>query len=164
MSVAGRDDLLLTQQFPRARSPEQRRPLIRPHLHPRSCTSRLRVRLSPAVCPAFCVLTGLLGTCSAQVAGWPCIILSDTFALRGYSDLAFSKPKVPRPPKDAAAAPAAADPAVAAAAAGGGQPVPQERAEGIVRRAFSPLPQRVTDPVGNYRRTSSSLSSCSCSK
>ncbi|GAA5995079.1 uncharacterized protein JCM10292_004525 [Rhodotorula paludigena] len=66
---------------------------------------------------------------AAQVAGWPCIILSDTFALRGYSDLAFSKPKVPRPPKDAAAAPAAA--AVADPAAAGGQPVPQERAEGI---------------------------------
>ncbi|GAA5865493.1 hypothetical protein JCM8547_001263 [Rhodosporidiobolus lusitaniae] len=35
---------------------------------------------------------------AAQVAGWPCIILSDIFTLRGYSDLAFSKPKPPPQP------------------------------------------------------------------
>ncbi|BGP36661.1 nuclear mRNA export, poly(A)+RNA binding protein [Rhodotorula kratochvilovae] len=74
----------------------------------------------------------------AAAAGWPCIVLSDLLTLRGYSDLAFSKPRVPRPPKDA---PAAAAPPVgvvdlaAAAAAGvvpGAVPVAgQERAEGI---------------------------------
>ncbi|GAA5926245.1 hypothetical protein JCM3775_000967 [Rhodotorula graminis] len=77
----------------------------------------------------------------AAAAGWSCIIVSDVLTLRGYSDLAFSKPRVPRPPKQPSA-PAATgvgvDPAVAAGggavpgAAGGAVPVVgQERAEGI---------------------------------
>ncbi|GAA5922659.1 hypothetical protein JCM1841_006770 [Sporobolomyces salmonicolor] len=65
---------------------------------------------------------------AAQLAGWPCIILSDVLTLRGYSDLAFSKPREPRQPPATtsttpAPAPAAAQPPAAAAA--------PERAEGI---------------------------------
>ncbi|GAA5834484.1 hypothetical protein JCM9279_004329 [Rhodotorula babjevae] len=77
----------------------------------------------------------------AAAAGWACIILSDILTLRGYSDLAFSKPRVPRPPKQPSA-PAATgvgvDPTVAAGGAavpvpaGGAVPVVgPERAEGI---------------------------------
>ncbi|GAA5916790.1 hypothetical protein JCM6882_004167 [Rhodosporidiobolus microsporus] len=75
----------------------------------------------------------------AQVAGWPCIILSDALTLRGYSDLSFSKPKPPPQPAAAAAAanPAAVPPAVGApppappAIPGAPIPVAQERAEGV---------------------------------
>ncbi|BGP52873.1 hypothetical protein JCM8202_003955 [Rhodotorula sphaerocarpa] len=66
----------------------------------------------------------------AQAAGWPCIVLSDTLTVRGFSDLAFSKPKAPRP--------APATPNMAPAQPASGAPVGQpptpaapERAEGI---------------------------------
>ncbi|GAA6036654.1 hypothetical protein JCM8097_001275 [Rhodosporidiobolus ruineniae] len=73
----------------------------------------------------------------AQAAGWPCIILSDLFTIRGYSDLSFSKPKPP--PAPAAAVPASAPVAAVAPSAAPAPPqgvvpgaVPvQERAEGI---------------------------------
>ncbi|BGP12687.1 nuclear mRNA export, poly(A)+RNA binding protein [Rhodosporidiobolus nylandii] len=69
----------------------------------------------------------------AQVAGWPCVILSDLLTLRGYSDLAFSKPRPP--PQPAAPAPAAAPaptPAGVPPVVAAPPPVAaQERAEGV---------------------------------
>ncbi|GAA6004334.1 hypothetical protein JCM10207_000673 [Rhodosporidiobolus poonsookiae] len=78
----------------------------------------------------------------AEAAGWPCIILSDMLTIRGYSDLAFSKPKPPpQPAAPAAAAAPAAVPGAAIPVAVAGAPVVavpppagapvQERAEGI---------------------------------
>lgn len=67
----------------------------------------------------------------AQLAGWPCIILSDLFAVRGYTDPAVWQPKPPpaaATPAGAAPPSAAIPPAVATAPAGAAAP---ERAPGI---------------------------------
>ncbi|KAM0793164.1 hypothetical protein ACM66B_000638 [Microbotryomycetes sp. NB124-2] len=59
---------------------------------------------------------------AAQTAGWPCIILSDIFVIRGYSD-----PKAWQPTPAPGATPSPAPPAALQATAQAGQ----ERAEGI---------------------------------
>ncbi|GAA5980720.1 hypothetical protein JCM10908_001750 [Rhodotorula pacifica] len=66
----------------------------------------------------------------AHAAGWPCIVLSDTLTVRGYSDLAFSKPKAPRPaPTNAPDATGVPIPPQAVPSAPG--PAAPERADGI---------------------------------
>lgn len=65
----------------------------------------------------------------AHLAGWPCIILSDSLSIRGYTDPSVWTPKVPQAPPTVAAVPtslsAPLNPVVLA-------PI-QERAEGLVR-------------------------------
>ncbi|GAA5831257.1 hypothetical protein JCM3766R1_002986 [Sporobolomyces carnicolor] len=70
---------------------------------------------------------------AAALAGWPCVILSDLFTVRGYSNLDFSKPRPPpqpKQPKPIAQTGASGDiPPVVAPA--GSTSAAEERAEGV---------------------------------
>ncbi|GAA5922186.1 Mex67p [Sporobolomyces koalae] len=79
-------------------------------------------------------------TSAAAIAGWPCIILSDLFTIRGYSNLDFSKPRPPPQPK-------VPKPLAVTSASGDIPPVvnpaqpAEERAEGITDQQQSLIHQ-----------------------
>lgn len=94
---------ILSQILTGMSSAEQGNQIVRQDLHPRPLSTRLSVRPSNLLA-LDSLLTVLLN--SAQLAGWPCIILSDILTVRGYSDPSVWTPK-PVPPPAAPAAPVA---------------------------------------------------------
>lgn len=137
----------------------QGRPIVRPEFHPRAGSSRFTVSMSRRRRFYWSVTEPRsLPVRRAQAAGWPCIVLSDMLTVRGYSDLAFSKPKAPRPAPattTAAAADAAGVPPQPQAVPGPSMPSAPERAEGIVSPSpsFTPMTLLCDDTNGRLPST-----------